>query len=104
MRLDPEIHGENGLELIDRVGLGKEGGAFDEHGLHSVRDRVTGGVEHAQLRVPPDGFFGEVEAGLEVALQLDVREQDIDCVVGVENRQGFAGSGGRKCMMACSWR
>jgi hypothetical protein len=36
----------------------------------------------------------QVQARLQIALWVDVREQDVDHVRVVENRQGFAGRGG----------
>ena len=41
MRFDSEIDGEDGLKLIDRIGLGEESEVFNKKGLHPVGDGVA---------------------------------------------------------------
>jgi hypothetical protein len=100
VRFDAEADSKNGLQLIDRVRLWKKGGALDEQGLHSIRDRVARRVEHAQVRLLLNGFLRQTQARLHVTLQFDVGEQNVDVIRVDENRRCFIGGGRRKRLMA----
>jgi hypothetical protein len=77
MRLDCEVNRKNGLQLIDRIWFREERRVLYEQRFRPVGDRMARRVEDAKVRMPRHRRLREGESGLDLAPQLDVREQAV---------------------------
>src|SRR5580700_8453185 len=66
------------LQLILGIGFAKAFHAVDEHGFHLVGNKVSGGVEHAQLRPKLDGLASELASAEDGILQIYVGKEAVD--------------------------
>src|SRR5215472_14542675 len=99
-RLDPKAHGQNGLQLLDRIGLWQESGFFDQERSHSVGNFRFGRIEDFQF-----GFAGhclprQFQSLLAALVKFHVHEENVDGVLPIEDGKCLLRGGRGKCLMS----
>jgi hypothetical protein len=77
-RVDLEMVRQARAQFLDRIGLGEHGGARHEARSHPVSDCAAGCIEDFKFRLELDRISCQFNAGVNVAFEVEVCEQDID--------------------------
>ena len=88
------------MQLILRVRLPKEVGAFSQQRFHFVGNGVAGRVEHTQSRPKRDRLEGKIAPAVDQSFQIDVGKQRVDVLRRTQDCKRLVNVAGGKCLMA----